>query len=166
MKNGFVKSLLSLLLMLALSQPVWGERVYSIVPWLNVRKLPSTQSKIIHRLRHGRWVDVLEKNSEWLHIQMANGKKGYVYSKLTTDYRLKVLKDERKLILLKGDTRVSEYPIALGFNPRDDKIKLGDGCTPEGRFYICQIINNPEPSETYGPVSLRISYPTIEDARR
>lgn len=166
MKNGFVKSLLPLLLVVVLSQPVWGERVYSIVPSLNVRKLPSTQSKVIHRLRHGRWVDVLGKNSEWLHIQMANGKKGYVYSKLITDYHLKVLKDERKLILLKGNTRVSEYPIALGFNPGDDKIKLGDGCTPEGRFYICQVIKNPKPSETYGPVSLRISYPTIEDARR
>jgi uncharacterized protein YijF (DUF1287 family) len=67
---------------------------------------------------------------------------------------------------MKEDKVQQRYPAALGFNPRDDKIKQGDGCTPEGRFYICQIIEKPKSAATYGPVSLRISYPNIEDARR
>ncbi|NIM10954.1 MAG: DUF1287 domain-containing protein [Candidatus Aminicenantes bacterium] len=166
MKSQLIKGLLFVLLVSVISRAAWSDRVYSIVPLLNVREKPSTNSKIIEFLRHGRWVDVISKGDEWLKIKMPNGKNGYVFTKLVTDFRVKVLKDERRLLLMKGNKVQQQYPAALGFNPRDDKIKQGDGCTPEGRFYICQIIEKPKTAATYGPVSLRISYPNIEDARR
>ena len=166
MKSQLIKGLLFVLLVLVISRAAWSDRVYSIVPLLNVREKPATNSKIIEHLRHGRWVDVISKGDEWLKIKMPNGKNGYVFTKLVTDIRIKILKDERRLLLMKGNKVQQQYPAALGFNPRDDKIKQGDGCTPEGRFYICQIIEKPKPAATFGSVSLRISYPNIEDARR
>ena len=53
------------------------------------------------------------------------------------------------------------YRVALGFNPIDDKEEQGDGCTPEGEFYIS--LKNSH-SEYY--LSLGISYPNAEDAVR
>jgi uncharacterized protein YijF (DUF1287 family) len=166
MKSQLIKCLLFILLISVISRVAWSDRVYSIVPFLNVREKPSNNSKIIEHLRYGRWVDVINKGDEWMKIKMPNGKNGYVFTKLVTDIRIRILKDERRLLLMKGDRVQQQYPAALGFNPRDDKIKQGDGCTPEGRFYICQIIEKPKTASTYGPVSLRISYPNIEDARR
>lgn len=140
--------------------------VYSIVPKLNVRELPSTQAPVVLKLRHNKWVTVLEKKDHWIKVKLPNGKSGFVSARLVTDTWIKVLKKERKLLLMKGNQISKSYPMALGFNPKDDKIKVKDGCTPEGRFYICQVIEKPKPKESYGPVSLRISYPNIEDARR
>ena len=31
---------------------------------------------------------------------------------------------------------IKTYPVVFGFNPFDDKLKQGDGCTPEGEFGI------------------------------
>ncbi len=145
-----------------------AERVYPVVPKLNVRKSASPTAPVITRLRHGRWVEVVSQNNDkqWLQIKLPNGKKGFVSADKTNDYWIKVLKAERKLVLMKDTKEEQVFPMALGFNPTDDKIKLGDGCTPEGRFYICEIKKFPKPSPSYGHVSLRISYPTIEDARR
>ena len=53
------------------------------------------------------------------------------------------------------------YRVGLGFNPVDDKIKEGDGATPEGAFYV--FIKN-QKSAYY--LSLGISYPNAEDAER
>lgn len=33
-------------------------------------------------------------------------------------------------------TLLKTYPVVFGFNPIDDKLKEGDGCTPEGTFNI------------------------------
>jgi len=72
-----------------------------------------------------------------------------------------VKKSRRILELYSNANLVRRYPIGLGFNPVDDKAKEGDGCTPEGDFYIC--IKNPN-SRFYK--SLGLSYPNIEDAQR
>jgi uncharacterized protein YijF (DUF1287 family) len=142
------------------------QRVYAAASRVNVREKPSLKSKLISRLRHGRWVQVIGKEDKWTKVQLPNGKKGYIFDQLIADTWIKVLKDERQLLLMKGNSILKRYPVALGFNPKNDKIRQGDGCTPEGRFYICEIREKPKPPETYGPVSLRISYPNIEDARR
>lgn len=141
-------------------------RVYAVVPQVNVRKLPSLKAEIIGRLRHGRWASVVETKTDWFKIKLANGDTGYVAKKLVSDTWIKVLKGERRLLLMKGDSQLKSYPVGLGFDPNGDKVKLGDGSTPEGRFFICEVRRKPQPPETYGPVSLRISYPNIEDARR
>ena len=56
---------------------------------------------------------------------------------------------------------VRTYPVGLGFNPVDDKTKEGDGCTPEGRFYI--FTRN---ARSAFHLSLGLSYPNAEDAAR
>ena len=175
--KGKVKQLLSILLVFGLFQSLWctrdptnqgqeQERIYAMAPQVNVREKPSLKANLIRHLRHGRWVNVTGKENHWVKVKLADGKTGYVFDQLITATWIKVLKDERQLLLMKGNSIWKQYPVALGFNPKNDKIRQGDGCTPEGRFYICEIRENPKPPGTYGPVSLRISYPNIEDARR
>ncbi|MCK4764122.1 MAG: DUF1287 domain-containing protein [Candidatus Aminicenantes bacterium] len=162
-----MKKIILLILFFVLSVgDIFGARVYSLVPTVNVRKGPGLTHSIVNRVRHGRWVEVKNISGDWVKIETPAGKKGYVSAKLVTSTWIKILKDERKLMLMNDNKVVREFPMALGFNPKDDKIKLGDGCTPEGRFYICEIIKKPRSAATYGPVSLRISYPNVEDARR
>jgi murein L,D-transpeptidase YafK len=72
-----------------------------------------------------------------------------------------VIKSRRQLMLYAGDQLLRTYPIGLGFNPVGDKIKEGDGATPEGRFYV--FTKNVE-SKFY--LSLGVSYPNLEDAER
>jgi uncharacterized protein YijF (DUF1287 family) len=80
--------------------------------------------------------------------------------------RIKFCLREHKLFLLKKDQVIKSYRIALcPDNPQGDKCKLGDGGTPEGRFYICLMVNDPTRLK-YGPRSMLLSYPNIEDARR
>lgn len=74
---------------------------------------------------------------------------------------LLVKKSERKLYLYDGEKLVKTYTIGLGFAPEGDKEIEGDGKTPEGEFYI--FTKNPK-SSYY--LSLGISYPNLEDARR
>jgi hypothetical protein len=50
---------------------------------------------------------------------------------------LVVYKGRREMELYDGEKKVKTYRIALGLNPVDDKRKEGDGCTPEGEFYVC-----------------------------
>lgn len=75
--------------------------------------------------------------------------------------RLIVKKSLRRLEVFDGDKLIKIYKIALGFAPVGDKEIEGDGKTPEGEFYI---FTKNENSKYY--LSLGISYPTIEDAKR
>jgi uncharacterized protein YijF (DUF1287 family) len=85
---------------------------------------------------------------------------------MVSDIWIKIHKDERKLFVMKGENVFKTYKAALcPFNPDKDKIKQGDGGTPEGRFYICEMLENPKNAK-YGARSMRLSYPNIEDARR
>ena len=56
---------------------------------------------------------------------------------------------------------IKTYKIALGFEPTGDKEIEGDGKTPEGDFYIFT-----KNSESKFYLSLGVSYPNIEDAKR
>ncbi|MCP3901169.1 MAG: DUF1287 domain-containing protein, partial [Desulfobacteraceae bacterium] len=143
-----------------------NDRIYPIVSHLNVREQPGLNAEIIDVLHLGKWVEVIEKNDGWTKIYLSSKKTGYVSNDYISDIWIKVLKKERKLLLFEGNKVKKEYPIALGFNPLDDKVKQGDGCTPEGRFYICEMLDDPKPESKYGARSMRVSYPDIEDARR
>ncbi len=174
MKNNFKKTVLLLVFIVtifffdlkSISASDKNTRVYPIVPKLNVRAKASINSKLIYKIRYGRWVNVIKKQNNWIKIELDNKKTGFVLAKLVSDKWIMVLKKERKIILKKGRKNILSFNIGLGFNPVTDKIKLGGGCTPEGRFYICETNRNPRPHGTYGYASLRISYPNIEDARR
>lgn len=74
---------------------------------------------------------------------------------------IRIFKRDRRLEFWKDDELLRSFKISLGFTPEGEKIRDGDGRTPEGSYYIC----------TKNPVSkftlfLGISYPNIEDAKR
>jgi len=75
--------------------------------------------------------------------------------------RIVVYKKERKLEFYSDKSLLRTYRIGLGFSPVADKVREGDGATPEGDFYIF-VKNNK--SAYY--LSLGVSYPNIEDADR
>ncbi|MDY7093968.1 MAG: L,D-transpeptidase [Acidobacteriota bacterium] len=74
---------------------------------------------------------------------------------------LVVRKEARELRVLSGSEVIATYPIGLGFQPKGDKQREGDGATPEGRYSVC--IKNPQ-SRYY--LSLGINYPSAKDAER
>jgi murein L,D-transpeptidase YafK len=69
-----------------------------------------------------------------------------------------VLKGARRLLLLRGDRVLRDYPIALGGNPVGPKRHAHDRRTPEGRYWIDARL---EDSRFYR--ALHISYPNQED---
>lgn len=75
--------------------------------------------------------------------------------------RIVIHKSKRRLELFDGRRRVRSYAIVLGFTPKGDKEREGDGRTPEGDFYI--FIKNPT-SKFH--LSLGVSYPDRSDAAR
>jgi len=74
---------------------------------------------------------------------------------------IQVTKSKRELALYSDEKLVRRYTVGLGFSPKDDKARQGDGCTPEGTFYVC--VKNPQ-SSFY--LSLGLSYPNKEHAER
>jgi murein L,D-transpeptidase YafK len=75
--------------------------------------------------------------------------------------RIVVYKSQRKLEFYSDQELLRTYHIGLGFSPTADKVKEGDGATPEGEFYI--FVKN---SRSAYYLSLGVSYPNIEDADR
>ena len=75
--------------------------------------------------------------------------------------RIVVYKRERKLELYSNNRLLRTYRVGLGFSPVSDKVREGDGATPEGEFYVF-VKNNK--SAYY--LSLGVSYPNVEDAAR
>lgn len=69
-----------------------------------------------------------------------------------------VSKQHRRMYLLHKDQVIRKYRIGLGFNPVGDKQFVGDGRTPEGRYFIDR--RNPD-SQFH--LSLGISYPNAQD---
>jgi lipoprotein-anchoring transpeptidase ErfK/SrfK len=78
-----------------------------------------------------------------------------------TEPKIVVEKGARRLTLYSAGERVRVFGVALGFEPSGDKVKQGDGRTPEGDFYVCM---KNERSKFY--LSLGLSYPNAEDAER
>jgi len=74
-------------------------------------------------------------------------------------------KQHRVLTLLAGGVPLVSYPIALGFAPQGDKLESGDGRTPEGSYYICELLDRGLATK-YGARSIRLSYPNSKDAER
>ncbi len=58
----------------------------------NVRALPSTQGDIIHTMAPGEKAELLENLGEWLKIRLADGKIGYVWSRVVRLETVKVTK--------------------------------------------------------------------------
>jgi murein L,D-transpeptidase YafK len=72
--------------------------------------------------------------------------------------RIRVLKSERRLVLLSGEHPVYEYEIALGGSPIGPKKERGDERTPEGEY----VIDSRKSGSSYH-LALHISYPNADD---
>jgi uncharacterized protein YijF (DUF1287 family) len=133
-----------------------------------LRASPSAAGKIVDHLDANQSVVVLNTGPErgWAQVRMGVDLVGYVAASDISDVWVKVWKRERKLMLMKGDAVERTFRIALGAqNPSGDKVKRGDGATPEGRFFIAELDASPQ-ADRYGARSMRLSYPAVEHARR
>lgn len=75
--------------------------------------------------------------------------------------RLVVLKSQRQLVLMHGDTVVRVYRVALGRYPEGPKVQKGDARTPEGSYFIDARLDD---SNFYK--AIHISYPNQRDLER
>jgi len=75
-----------------------------------------------------------------------------------TPDRIVVIKSERKLMLMAGDSVLRSMRVSLGLMPRGPKRQEGDFRTPEGRY----VIEAKNPDSDYF-LSLKVSYPNVED---
>ena len=73
--------------------------------------------------------------------------------------KIYVYKNERRLLLIDGQTLVRDYRVGLGPHPNGDKFMQGDGRTPEGEYFIC---TKNSASKFYK--SLGLSYPSQKHA--
>ncbi len=74
---------------------------------------------------------------------------------------LLIKKKKRLLQIFDGEKLVRQYKIVLGFSAKGDKQIEGDGKTPEGEFYVFT-----KNDQSRFHLSLGLSYPNIEDAKR
>lgn len=77
------------------------------------------------------------------------------------EVEIRIYKGQRVLELVMDGEAAGRFPIGLGFAPEGDKEKQGDGKTPVGEYYVC---SRNDQSHYY--LSLGVSYPNTEDARR
>lgn len=72
-----------------------------------------------------------------------------------------VEKQKHTMTLYEDGFPVKTYQVALGTQPKGDKVKAGDGKTPEGIFHI----DSRNPQSKYH-MSLHISYPDVAHLQR
>jgi murein L,D-transpeptidase YafK len=75
--------------------------------------------------------------------------------------RVIINKSRREMLLIRGESVLRSYRVALGRDPNGHKEREGDGRTPEGRY----VIDRRNPTSRYH-LSLHISYPNAADRER
>lgn len=87
---------------------------------------------------------------------------------LSSGYVILVDKKDQKLFVYQNDNgqilRVFEAPCSTGKN-KGPKSLAGDAKTPEGIFFVNQILRNTQPNETYGSIAYALDYPNLMDRR-
>lgn len=101
----------------------------------------STQKHINYHLKAKKVIDSLKLDKRKIYIQID--------------------KSKYTLTLKVSETAIKSYPVVLGFNPVDDKMKEGDGCTPEGTFKI----RSQYPHKSWNKF-IWIDYPTTESWKK
>lgn len=74
--------------------------------------------------------------------------------------KITVYKARRLLIAEEGGKEVLRCAVQLGSQPVGHKYAEGDGCTPEGRYYVC----TKNPNSKFH-LALGVSYPNPSDAQ-
>jgi murein L,D-transpeptidase YafK len=72
--------------------------------------------------------------------------------------RIVIEKAARRMQLIQDGKPVRTYKVALGFTPKGDKVRQGDGKTPEGEFAIDR-----RNDESAFHLSIGLDYPRRED---
>lgn len=75
--------------------------------------------------------------------------------------RILIEKAARRLTVFRDGVALRTYPVALGFAPEGDKVRQGDGRTPEGMFRIDR-----RNAQSKFHLSLGIDYPQPDDLIR
>lgn len=75
--------------------------------------------------------------------------------------RIVIEKAARQMVLMQDGKTVRTYKIALGFTPAGDKVRQGDGKTPEGEFTVDR-----RNGESSFHLSVGLNYPQPEDVAR
>lgn len=75
--------------------------------------------------------------------------------------RIVIEKSARRMMLWQGDQMVRRFDVALGFAPQGDKLRKGDGRTPEGHFSVDR-----RNAQSAYHLSLGLDYPRPEDRAR
>ncbi|MCP4129425.1 MAG: DUF1287 domain-containing protein [bacterium] len=122
-------------------------QVYSTTPQTPVYAKPSKNSKKIASVRHGVWINVLDRGENRTRVLLYNGKKGYIPTSVITDTWVKIHVEEKTLYLVKGKSKEETalaFPVSLNKN------------LPRGRFYISATTAD----------SLELAYPTVGTARK
>lgn len=95
---------------------------------------------------------VTERRGDWLKVEIPvrpNGTPGYVAAVdvdlSSTDYHLDLRLGTRTLTLYKGDQVVLTTPVVVG---------KPETRTPQGRFYITDLVHQDNPAGAYGPLAL------------
>jgi uncharacterized protein YijF (DUF1287 family) len=131
-----------------------------------LRASPSPTAKTVDGVDANQTVAVLETKDSSARVRLGVDVSGWLPADVLSDTWIKVWKQERKLFLIRGDRVERTFRVALGAqNPTGPKVKRGDGATPEGRFFIAELDAAPAAGR-YGARSLRLSYPSVADARR
>lgn len=74
---------------------------------------------------------------------------------------IKISKSANTLSVYRGSQLIKSYPVVFGFNPKDDKLREGDGCTPEGKFKVKAMYPHAKWSKF-----LWIDYPNAESVKK
>ena len=80
---------------------------------------------------------------------------------MPTADRVVLYKGERRMMLMRGDSILRSYKVALGLNPVGHKERSGDFRTPEGRYMLTR--RNPR-SDFF--LSIQVSYPNDADTKK
>lgn len=78
-----------------------------------------------------------------------------------TKINILVDKSDYRLYVYAADTIIKTFPIVLGGNPADDKLRQGDQCTPEGSFKMI----SKYPHKSWSKF-IWIDYPTTDSWRK
>jgi uncharacterized protein YijF (DUF1287 family) len=141
-------------------------RPYTLRGQLPLRSEPEDRSPALTMLDANEPVALRDRVGRFARVRVGADFEGYVPAAAISDVWLKAHKQERELLLMRGDQLVRRYRMALGAEaPAGDKERRGDRATPEGRFFVAELDASPEAAR-YGARSLRLSYPGAEDARR
>jgi lipoprotein-anchoring transpeptidase ErfK/SrfK len=133
----------------------------AVVPTVTVFAEPGGVGEPAHELAHPTDVGaplvflVEEQQGEWLRVLLPvrpNGSEGWVRASDVTlsthPYRIEVSLSAFRIKVFEGDTVIVEEPVGVG---------TGDTPTPNGRYYIKELLQPPNPGGAYGPFAYGLS---------